>query len=438
MILHQPIRPTLTQSLSIVPLPCSLEPSPDDPPLSDPLKPFEGSEVQIVSEPNSTTIEEAKAPVSPLTPLSPMTAQRLYKQAGTKPIQKLESDRMRAKQENSAAQVEIAMKAAEMQALDQKVVELEQKLKEVTEEVNQRRVTEEKLKVTIKEKQQELARLAQLKEEENKLAESLTSLKAQYFEKYSALSLVSIELGNMERVHDSKTGELVSYEAEVGKLTGDIDFTQTEIIRVKAKIAEKKFQLTSEVELMQEELRLKEKDAGPNTLESVFKLVQANMDALIQQGTKDTDLVGRFSEQFIKVSTLEKQYRVMRLKNAEEIAKLRLKAEIELFETDKNTSRMINDVEAQLDPEIVYLKGKLNEVKEMRESSNSASEEQRLLLEHSSRYEKSIKFYRRQVEDLEYLCKLDEEELKTKQMQLENYEIEIERYKKQLGKKRNV
>jgi serine/threonine protein kinase len=446
MTTHQPTRQTITQSLHREPLPCGLEPTADEPPLDDPIKPFDESEYRLLSTPvadnrsESTSLEETKSSALPevIQPKSPAAVsvdnRRSRSAAGTfsDTLSILETDLKQSRTENSSAKTQLELKEAELQAVNRKIKELELRLHDLEVEYTDKRQNEERLRDQLREKNQELIKYSSLQEDENRLYAELEGLKAQFLEKNTALNLLKAEVENIELLNKEKVSQITELETEVSRLKDEIEQSKQKLSKSKSELNDRMFQLNTEVELLQQELQTKTRDNGVGTLESLLKFVQENLEKLMGRSMKESELVKQYTSSHDRLFTVELQYTEMKLKYDADLAALKRKMETDLTETEARAKRLLEDVEDLKDPDIDNLKQRLAESKAAHEANKAAAEEMRLLQEHAERYEKSVKFYRRQVNDLEFLCTKDEEALRGQRIKLENYQMEIEKYRKQM------
>jgi serine/threonine protein kinase len=450
MTTHLPTRQTITQSLHREPLPCGLEPTSDEPPLDDPIKPFEESEYRLIStpvadnRPDSASLEETKlSPPPPEVPqpkspaLASVDSRHSRSAAGTysDTLSILENDLKQSRTENSSAKTQLELKEAELQAVNRKIKELELRLHDLEVEYTDKRQNEERLRDQLREKNQELIKYSSLQEDENRLYAELEGLKAQFLEKNTALNLLKAEVENIELLNKEKVSQITELETEVSRLKDEIEQSKQKLSKSKSELNDRMFQLNTEVELLQQELQTKTRDNGVGTLESLLKFVQENLEKLMGRSMKESELVKQYTSSHDRLFTVELQYTEMKLKYDADIAALKRKMETDLTETEVRAKRLLEDVEDLKDPDIDNLKQRLADSKAAHEANKAAAEEMRLLQEHAERYEKSVKFYRRQVSDLEFLCVKDEEALKGQRIKLENYQMEIEKYRKQMMSK---
>eukprot|EP00359_Climacostomum_virens_P009954 CAMPEP_0204905458 /NCGR_PEP_ID=MMETSP1397-20131031/5431_1 /ASSEMBLY_ACC=CAM_ASM_000891 /TAXON_ID=49980 /ORGANISM="Climacostomum Climacostomum virens, Strain Stock W-24" /LENGTH=720 /DNA_ID=CAMNT_0052074341 /DNA_START=38 /DNA_END=2197 /DNA_ORIENTATION=- len=449
MMTHQPIRATITQSLTKEALPCGLEPTADEPPLEDPIKPFQETEYRIVSKPSASSekkavpvIEESKV-ASPTDPNTPKTSNlsvddRRSRNAASnysEALLSLENDLRMSRTENSSAKTQLELKESELQAVNRKIKELELRLHDLETEYSEKKQNEERLRDQLREKNQELIKYSSLQEDENRLYAELESLKAQYLEKNTALNLLKAEVENIELLNKEKVSHITELETEVSRLKDEIESSKQKLSKSKSELNDRMFQLNTEVELLQQELQTKTRDNGVGTLESLLKYVQENLEKLMSKSMKESELVKQYTSSHDRLFTVELQYTEMKLKYDADLAALKRKMEADLSETEARAKRLLEDVEDLKDPDIDNLKQRLAESRAAHEANKAAAEEMRLLQEQAERYEKSVKFYRRQVSDLEFLCSKDEEALKAQRIKLENYQMEIEKYRKLAIKK---
>jgi serine/threonine protein kinase len=425
MMSHPPIRPTLTQSLTKDPLPCGFEPTSDEPPLSDPIKPFEDSEVQVISQPNSISVlEESKSPRTPVV---------LVRQdsLNSRSIIRLEGDSKAARAANSTAKTDLDSAQAELAAIDRKIAELEGKLSETTAEYVERKASEQRLTEQVRLKAEELEKLAEIESDSARMYASLDALKSQFLEKSTSLSVLSHEIEQVEVLDAEKDAQVAALEAEVQRIDEEVDQAKVNLMNLNAEMSGRMVQLNSEVKLLHQELQAKSRGTSSSTLESLVEFVQTNLESLMNRSRREVELLNKFSEKYDHVSTLELQYTDLRVRHEEDLAALKFKAETEILETERRAQSMIETTE-QKSSDIEKLRQILNEGRAAGEAEKAAEEEERILQEHSSCYELSVKNYRRQIADLEYLCNKDEDILRAQSIQLENYEIEIEKYRRQI------
>jgi serine/threonine protein kinase len=424
---HQPIRPTITQTVVKEPLPCNLEKG-DEVDEDQTVKPFSESEFKVLSKP----AEEEKKAQTPAHPTPKLEIPAAAPSAYTQQVSTLESELKQTRDENKKYRSQLEDKEAELERVKSKITELESVLTKLDQECEEKRKTEKLLKDQLAEKTSKIAELKALQEDENKLYQEYESLRAKCLEKETELSLLKTEIENMEKLAKEKVQQTEQIEKEIEKVKSEIDQTKQKYSRTKSEMHDQFLKLSTEVDVLQKELQSKERDSSVVSLEALLTFTQDNLEILKKRSKLENDLLKQYQEANERLIQLDNKYTEMKIQYENELAELRRKTDNELRELEANAVKI---VEPAPEADLEILKQRLKESLENQYRNKAMFDELQHLQGMIGQYEKSLALAQRQLEDLDFLRENDQKIIKVQEGQLANYNQEIQEYKKKLEKK---
>ena len=418
---NTPIRETITQELKKEPLPCSLEPTGTEVNTEDPIKPFEESEYKVLTKEETPQSEPEPAQKEPPPASSNYTEQ----------LSILESELKHTKEENKKYKDTLQEKENEYQTMQSKIKELQSALTKLETDCQNKKQVEKSLKEQLNQKTNKIAELKALQEDENKLYQEYERVRSKCLEKETELTLLKTEIENMEKLSEEKNQQTQDLDKEIQKVKDEIDSTKQKYSKTKSEMQEQYLQLSTDVELLQNELHSKERDSSVVSLESLLTYTQENLEILQKRSRIENELLKQYQEASERLAQLDNKYTEMKLQYDKDLAEIKKKSEKEMLDLEQNAMKGTGDSDPEADLEL--LKQRLKESLGNQHKNKAMHDEFQQLQARTEVCERSLQFSKKHLEDLEFLKQNDEKVYHKKLKTLEGYKQELQEYKRKLG-----
>mmetsp|Transcript_11098 Transcript_11098/g.11129 ORF Transcript_11098/g.11129 Transcript_11098/m.11129 type:complete len:414 (+) Transcript_11098:775-2016(+) len=406
---HQPIRPTMTQTVQREALPCQLEAGDETSDIAseDPIKPFQETEYRVLSKINNPREEEKKIEVVP----SPQhKSPSPVKQAKQQAPSNLENELKQTRDENKKFQEQIDDKEAELSRVNTRIQELENIVAKLDAEYEDKRKMEKSLKEQLAEKSSRNAELVGLQEDESKLYTEYEGLRAKCVEKETELNLLKTEIENMEKLSKEKTQQASDLERDVDRVKSDIDQTKMKYNKSKSEIQEQFAKISGEIDELQRSLGNKDRDSSVVSVEALLAFTQENLDILKNRARVENELLKQYQDANERLIQLDNKYSEMRLAYENYLSELKKHSVNREAEFGNIKPANINS-----QGELESIKDRLRECIGKQYSNKLLNEELVHLQSLINQYEKSLGLAKKQSQDLDYLRQVNQKKSSSQQ-----------------------